>query len=221
MNGKIIVIEGLDGCGKTTQFEMLKNDFSDFKFITFPHYESLSGQIITKYLHGEIAETNPQHSAYSASSFYAIDRYISFKNDWEKDYNEGKTIISARYTTSNAFYQMTKTDKSMWKSYCNWLFDYEYNKLGIPKPDKMIFLDVPVDISQKLLSNRYNGNENKKDIHESDIEYLNKCRESAMYAIKNYDCDKWSIIDCCKNGQLCSAEMIHNEIISVINSVIE
>lgn len=220
MKGKIIVLEGLDGSGKTTQFEMLKDCFSDCRFITFPNYKSLSGEIIKKYLAGEFAETDAQHSAYSASSFYAVDRYISFKKDWSQDYNNGKTIISARYTTSNAFYQMTKTDKSLWKSYCDWLFDYEYKKLGIPEPDKMIFLDVPVEVSQGLLMKRYNGDENKKDIHESDVKYLEKCREAAFYAIENYDTEKWNVVNCCENNAMRSVQSIHNEIAEIIKNFI-
>ena len=138
MNGKIIVIEGLDGTGKTTQFELLKKSFPDCRFITFPNYQSHSGKIITEYLSGEFNEQNISISSYSASSFYAVDRYISFKKDWESDYKSGKNIISARYTTSNAVYQTTKLDKSEWDTYCSWLYDFEYNKLGIPRPDAAI-----------------------------------------------------------------------------------
>lgn len=220
MNGKIIVLEGLDGCGKSTQFELLKEKYSDCRFITFPNYNSPSGEIITDYLNGKFAENDPQKSSYSASSFYAIDRYISYNTDWGHDYLNGKNIISARYTTSNAIYQMTKLDKSVWNEYCNWIYDFEYNRLGIPQPDAVIFLDVPVEVSQKLLSERYSGDESKKDIHESNTDYLNACRDSAMYASTHTSNTKWYIIDCCKDGKLRSIASINSEISQIINSLI-
>lgn len=216
MHGKIIVIEGLDGCGKSTQFELLKNKFTDCRFITFPNYNSPSGEIITDYLNGKFPEKNSEISSYSASAFYAVDRYISCKTDWGIDYNSGKNIISARYTTSNAVYQMTKLDKSLWSDYCKWLYDFEYNKMGIPRPDKIIFLDLPVEISQKLLSLRYGGDESKKDIHESNINYLKACRESALYAAD----DSWHIIDCCENNTLRSIHDIHGEISEIISGIL-
>lgn len=221
MNGKIIVIEGLDGTGKSTQFELLKEKLENFRFITFPNYQSPSGEIITQYLSGQFNESDESISAYSASSFYAVDRYTSFKNDWEKDYLSGVNIISARYTTSNAVYQTTKLPENMWEEYCNWLYDFEYKRLGIPRPDAVIFLDMPVEVSQKLLSARYNNDEQKKDIHESNIDYLKKCREAALYVSR---CDKnesWTLIDCCKNGELRSIEDINSEIVSIINQIIK
>ncbi len=221
MNGKIIVIEGLDGSGKSTQFEILKNKFIDCRFITFPNYNSSSGEIITEYLKGKFPEENHVKSAYSASTFYAVDRYISYKTDWGNDYISGKNIISARYTTSNAIYQMTKLDKSLWNEYCSWLYDLEYQKMGIPSPDAVIFLDVPVEMSQKLLSIRYGNDESKKDIHESNINYLKACRDSALYA-SNHDnkSTKWYIINCCKNNNLRSIEEINLDISNIILSVI-
>lgn len=217
--GKIIVIEGLDGCGKSTQFELLKERFQDFRFITFPNYKSPSGEIITEYLSGKFAEESHERSSYSASTFYAVDRYISYKTDWGNDYKSGKNIISARYTTSNAIYQMTKLDKSLWHDYCKWLYDLEYNKMGIPKPDAVIFLDVPVEISQKLLSERYNGDESKKDIHEADMNYLKACRDSAIYA-SNHDSEKWVVINCCDDDKLKSIEDINAEIVDIIKNII-
>lgn len=221
MNGKIIVIEGLDGSGKSTQFEILKDKLNDCRFITFPNYNLPSGEIITEYLHGKFPEENHIKSAYSASTFYAVDRYISYKTDWGNDYISGKNIISARYTTSNAIYQMTKLDKSLWSEYCNWLYDLEYKKMGIPSPDVVIFLDVPVEISQKLLSARYNNDESKKDIHESDINYLKACRESALYASTHDNQNtKWYIINCCKDNSLRSIDEISNEISNIISLII-
>ncbi len=219
MNGKIIVIEGLDGCGKSTQLELLKQQFESYRFITFPNYASPSGEIITQYLNGTFHEENCERSTYSASSFYAIDRYISFKQDWEKDYLEGRTIISARYTTSNAFYQMTKLPPSEWEAYCSWLYDYEYGKLGIPRPDAVIFLDVPIEVSQKLLSERYQGDERKKDIHEADVEYLKACRNAAMYVCGHDPREKWCIVQCCEGETMRTIDAIQQELVSIIQSL--
>lgn len=221
MYGKIIIIEGLDGSGKSTQFELLQSRFGNCRFITFPNYDSPSGQIITEYLNGNFKEENPLKSAYSASTLYAVDRYTSYKSDWGKDYESGKNIISARYTTSNAIYQMTKLEKSLWNDYCSWLYDLEYNKMGIPRPDAVIFLDVPVEISQKLLSVRYNGDESRKDIHESDINYLRKCRESALYASSHENKNTpWHIINCCENNMLRSIQDIQTEIVKIISDIL-
>ncbi len=212
MPGKIIVIEGLDGCGKSTQLELLKTQFTHCRFLTFPNYDSPSGAIITQYLSGEFQETDALRSAYSASSFYAVDRYTSFKQDWEKDYLAGKTIISARYTTSNAFYQMTKLPKGCWEDYCTWLYDFEYGKLGIPRPDAVIFLDMPVEVSQRLMSGRYGGNEDRKDIHEADVDYLTACRSAAMYACEHRSTEQWHLISCCENDVLRSISSIQEEL---------
>jgi len=221
MHGKIIIIEGLDGSGKSTQFELLQNKFPECRFITFPNYDSPSGEIITDYLQGKFLEEDSEKSAYSASTFYAVDRYISYKSDWGIEYNSGKNIISARYTTSNAIYQMTKLKKSMWSDYCTWIYDLEYNKMGIPRPDDVIFLDMPVDISQKLLSIRYNGDSNKRDIHESDTDYLKKCRDSAIYSSTHDRSNtKWHIIKCCENNILRSIQDIQTEIIKIISDIL-
>jgi len=220
MNGKLIVIEGLDGSGKTTQFEMLKKRFDGCKFITFPNYGSPSGEIINQYLRGEFKEQNPVAAAYSASSFYAVDRYASYKSDWERKYKAGKTIISARYTPSNAMYQMTKLPKSIWKEYIDWLYDYEYKKLGIPIPDRIIFLDVPVEVSQWLLMERYGGDKAKMDIHESDVAFLKSCSDAAEYTMKNDACTKWDVIKCCENGQLRNAQLINDEIYGIVNGIV-
>jgi dTMP kinase len=168
----------------------------------------------------DVDEKDENISAYSASSFYAVDRYASFKKDWEKDYRSGVNIISARYTTSNAVYQTTKLPENMWDEYCGWLYDYEYKKLGIPRPDAVIFLDMPVEVSQKLLSERYNNDEHKKDIHEANVDYLRKCREAALYVSRYDENESWTVIECCKDGKLRSIEDINNEIISIISKIV-
>ncbi len=212
--GKLFVIEGLDGCGKSTQLEMLKSKTdNNTRFISFPNYDSASGQIIKDYLSGKFAEENGKAGAYTASSFYAVDRYISYKTDWEKDYQAGKTIIAARYTSSNAIYQMTKLDRAQWDEYLSWLEDYEYDKFGIPRPDKVVFLDMPIEVSQKLLSSRYGGNEDKKDIHERNVDFLKACREAALYTAKQKG---WFILPCSDGENPFTPERINEQLSAMI-----
>jgi len=211
----LIVIDGLDGCGKSTQLELLKEKITDAHFITFPYYNTNSGKIVSDYLGGKFKEESASVSAYSASAIYAVDRYTSFKTHWESLYKSGSPLISARYTTSNAIYQMTKLDKSQWDSYLDWLYDFEYEKLGLPSPDLTIFLDMPIEISQKLLSERYDGDETKKDIHEQDTSFLNACREAALYVGKR---SGWKIIRCDKNGEARAIKDINDELYNIITA---
>lgn len=207
-----IVIDGLDGCGKSTQLELLKEKIPDAEFITFPYYETNSGKIVTDYLHGKFPEDSAEISAYSASAIYAVDRYTSFKTHWGEFYNNSM-LIAGRYTTSNAIYQMTKLEKSAWEPYLNWLYDFEYTKLGLPRPDLTVFLDMPIEISQRLMSERYNGDETKKDIHEQNISFLKACREAALYVANR---DNWKIIRCDHNNMPRTINEINNELCNVI-----
>lgn len=218
---KLIVLEGLDGCGKSTQFDLISEQYFynkkiDFKAISFPDYKEKSSVLVKMYLDGEIADSADKINAYAASSFYAVDRYASFKKFWEKDYNNGKLILAARYVTSNCIYQMTKLPEKDWDYYIKWLEDYEYEKLGLPRPDLVIFLDMPVEISQKLISGRYNGDESKKDIHEADVRFLENCRKAALFTAKKQD---WKIINCSNGSEPKSIESIYNEIVSVIDKL--
>lgn len=214
---ELIVLEGLDGSGKSTQFEKLteylKGKGVKLKAISFPDYNDPSSTLVQMYLNGEIAGSAEAVNAYAASSFYAADRYVSYKKYWEKDHTEGSLILAARYVTSNCIYQMTKLPEEQWESYLEWLEDYEYEKLGLPKPTKVIFLDMPIEISQKLLSARYDGDESKKDIHEKNIEFLYKCRSAALFTAKRQG---WHIIECGKDGEPLSIEEIFGKIIELI-----
>lgn len=197
--GKIIVLEGLDGCGKSTQLELLAESLGSerkTRLISFPNYESCTGRVVSEYLAGAIP-CEGVTGAYAASGIYASDRYASYVTDWKKDYDEGTTIVSGRYATSNAIYQMAKLPRSDWDSFLAWLWDYEYRRLGLPEPDMVMFLDMPMEISQKLLSARYGGDESKKDIHESNLEFLRACRESALYTAQQCG---WKMI-CCSDGE--------------------
>jgi dTMP kinase len=217
-SGKLFVIDGLDGSGKSTQFELLQKDLElksiKYKAISFPDYEQPSSSLVKMYLNGDFSSSPDGVNAYAASSFYAVDRYSSYKLFWEENYKNGDFILASRYTTSNAIHQMVKLDESEWDNYLQWMEDYEYNKLMLPKPDCVVFLDMPVEVSQKLLSKRYNGDNNKKDIHESDVEYLKNCRNAALYSAKKLG---WVVIECSRNGEPLSIEQIHNKLLEYIN----
>ena len=213
----LIVLEGLDGSGKTTQFELLKEYLVQknvaVKAISFPDYEKPSSVLVKMYLGGEFSKNAEDINAYAASSFYAVDRYASFKLYWEKDYLEGKNILASRYVTSNAIYQMTKLPKENWDDYMNWLSDYEYDKLSLPKPDLVVFLDMPVEVSQKLMTGRYEGNESKKDIHEANVRFLNCCREAALFAAQK---ENWEIVSCSDGSNPYTISEISKKIISLV-----
>lgn len=218
MKGKLIVIEGLDGCGKNTQAKLLvkflKNQNKKVKYLSFPDYNEPSSSLIKMYLNREFGENPDAVNAYAASSFYAVDRYASYKKFWEKNYKSGEIIICDRYTTSNTFYQMSKLSKTEWENYLTWLYDYEYNKLGLPKPYNVIFLNVPVEVSQNLMKKRYSGDDSKKDLHEANIEFLKNCKEAAKYVIRK---DNWTEISCTKENKMRKIEDIHSEIVKNIN----
>lgn len=216
-DSKIIVLEGLDGSGKSTQFDKLTEYFKargeKIKAISFPDYEQPSSTAVKMYLGGEIAGSADAVNAYAASSFYAVDRYISYKKFWEKDYNDGTFILAARYVTSNCIYQMTKLPQSEWENYLSWLEDYEYVKLELPRPYKVIFLDMPIEISQRLMSGRYNGDESKKDIHEKNVEFLHACRDAALFTAKKQG---WHIVECSKDGEPFSIDEIFGKLLEII-----
>lgn len=213
--GKLIVIEGLDGSGKSTQLDLLPKNLLkngiESKTVSFPDYDSDSSALVKMYLGGEFGKKPSDVNAYAASLFYAVDRFASYKKTWGQYYNKNGVIISGRYTTSNAVHQTSKMPEADWQGFLDWLYDLEYNKVGIPKPDKVIFLDMPVEVSQKLLLGRYKGDEAKKDIHESDTTYLEKCRKAAMFTARYSD---WTIIPCAKDGKARSIEDISNDILN-------
>ena len=217
--GKLIVIEGLDGSGKSTQLDLLPKKLSakgiDSKTVSFPDYESDSSALVKMYLSGKFGINPGDVNAYAASLFYAVDRYASFKANWGEYYNGGGVIVAGRYTTSNAVHQTSKLPESDWKGFLDWLYELEYNKVGIPKPDKVIFLDMPVEVSQKLLSHRYSGDEAKKDIHESDVNYLNACRKAARFTAEY---SGWTIIPCAKDGLPRTIEEISEDILKEVEN---
>lgn len=195
--GKLIVIDGLDGSGKSTQSELviekLREKGEKVLLISFPDYKEPSSALVKMYLGGEFSSSPDGVNAYAAGTFYAVDRYASYKKFWEEKYLQGYTILATRYVSSNAIHQMVKLPKSEWDDYLDWLDDFEYKKLGLPKPDKVIFLDMSRKVADKLIESRYGHDESKKDIHEKDRMYLESCQATASYAAKKRN---WDVVSC-------------------------
>ena len=193
----LIVIEGLDGSGKGTQAALLREKIISaghtVRHISFPNYAESSAALVKSYLAGEFGSSPDSVNAYAASSFYAVDRYAAFRKHWEQDYLSGVNILADRYTTSNAVYQMTKLPRDQWDGYLSWLNDYEYRLLGLPSPDVVFYLDMPPQVSQKLMSGRYSGDESRKDIHEASLLFQEQCRQSALYSAEKLG---WHVISC-------------------------
>ncbi|MFI3210465.1 MAG: thymidylate kinase [Peptostreptococcaceae bacterium] len=216
MDGKLIIIEsGSDGSGKATQtkilYDRLLSEGYNVRKIEFPNYKSDSSALVKMYLAGEFGDNPEDVDAYVASTFYAGDRFASYKTDWEQFYKSGGIVLSDRYTTSNMVHQASKMDEEEREKYLDWLVDFEFNLYKIPKPNAVLFLDVPVDVSEKLIRDRKNkiNGEDKKDIHESNKEYLEKSYNNSLYVLKKYN---WTRINCVSDGNMKSIEEISEEI---------
>lgn len=190
-------IEGTDGSGKATQAELLRLAIAakgrPVKNLSFPCYGTPACAPVEQYLTGVYGTNAEDVNAYTASLFYAVDRFASFRTGWGQFLAEGGIVIADRYTTSNAVHQCAKLPKDQWDEYLDWLFDLEYGKMGLPRPDKVFFLDMPAEVSQKLMSSRYHGDETKKDIHERNVGYMRRSRESAEYCAEKLG---WHRIGC-------------------------
>ena len=197
VRGKLVVLEGLDGSGKTTQegllLQRLESEGVPVRRISFPDYDSPSSTLVKMYLKGDFGSRPEDVNAYAASLFYSVDRYASYKQHWEEDYLAGKRILAARYATSNLIHQMVKLPRQEWDGYIEWLYNLEFDRMGLPRPDGVILLKMELAVSQRLLSGRYQGNEGKKDIHERDLDYLGRCAQAADYAARRLG---WTVISC-------------------------
>lgn len=217
----LIVLEGLDGSGKGTQTALLAQALEGrgrkLRQVTFPDYASPSSSLVRMYLDGEFGSDPGDVNAYAASAFYAVDRFASFRRDWKTDYDRGSVILCDRYATSNMVYQMGKVPREEWDRYLSWVEDFEYGKLGLPKPDLVLYLDMPVEVSQKLLLRRYHGDSGKKDIHESHLEFLRSCGECARYAGERLD---WKVVPCAKGGEPLPVEEIHQAVLAQVEKVL-
>ncbi|NCB04639.1 MAG: thymidylate kinase [Clostridia bacterium] len=210
MSGRLFVIEGVDGSGKSTQFrlacDVLTQVGTPFRKVTFPRYAEPSSALLRMYLAGEFGKNPTDVGPYAASSFFAVDRYASYKTDWGQAYHSGATVLCDRYTTSNAIHQTVKLPQAEREQYLNWLFDFEYEKMALPRPSKVYFLDMPNDVAQRLITERQGA---QGDIHELDHDYLSACREAARAVCARCG---WTVIDCVHEGVLRTPEDICREI---------
>ena len=221
MNSKIIVIEGLDGSGKATQTALLADKLAKkgtaVRHLEFPDYNSAGSSLVKMYLGGEFGRKPGDVNAYAASAFYAVDRAASYLRDWKAEYQSGMLFLCDRYCTSNIIYQMAKVGDDERDAFIEWQADFEYEKLGLPRPDRVIYLDVSPDVSQRLMEKRYGGDLSKKDLHESNLEFLLSCRKSALYAAEKCG---WTIINCCENGEIKPIDRISEEIEKALSDIL-
>lgn len=220
--GKLIVIEGTDGSGKSTQFRLLTQRLTQegkaFEKLVFPQYSEPSSALIRMYLGGEFGTHPGDVNAYAASAFYAVDRYASFQKVWGQYYKDGGLIVSDRYTTSNAVHQTSKEPEEKQADFLAWLYDFEYDKLGLPRPDLVIYLDVPTDFTEQLMRRREQDTHTHADIHEQDTAYLATCRHIGRSAAAFYG---WTVIQCVQDGKMRSMEDIHKEIYRHVAACLE
>ena len=220
--GKLIVIEGTDGSGKSTQFRLLTEAVEglgyEFRKLVFPQYSEDSSALIRMYLGGQFGNSPADVNAYAASAFYAVDRYASYKKVWGEWYEQGGLVLSDRYTTSNAVHQASKEPEERRKEFLGWLYEFEYDRLGLPRPDLTIDLDVPTEYTEKLMRSREAATGTSADIHEQDLTYLSTCRKMGKTAAEYYG---WTVIDCVRDGAMRSIEDIHQEILGHVKACLE
>ncbi len=221
MRGKLIIIEAGDGSGKATQAKKLADRLKAEGFtamkISFPDYQSQASALIKMYLQGEFGSSPGDVNPYVASTFYAVDRYASYKKRWGDFYREGGIVVADRYTTSNMVHQAAKIPHAGERDkFLRWLWDLEFTRFQLPRPDAVIFLNMPPEVALNLLRGRETGREGR-DIHEEHEEFLissyqNACRLAAAYG--------WHTIDCCREGSLREVSDIHQEIYAFVRSLL-
>ena len=223
--GKLVIFEGLDGSGKGTQTALTAKNLEaqglELQQITFPDYESDSSALVKMDLSGKFGSHPDDVNAYAASTFYAVDRFASYKTSWGDFYRAGGIVLSDRYTTSNAVHQCSKLPPMHWDGFLEWLFDFEYKKIGIPAPDAVIYLAVDPEVSQRLMAERYGGDESKMDIQERDTEYLARSRAAAEYCARKLG---WYRVECTKTVDgvktIRSVEEIQKDILGYLKTVL-
>ena len=214
--GKLFVIDGTDGSGKQTEFEKLKERLTeegiDYRVVSFPNYDDPSSSLVKMYLSGEFGENAKEVSPYIASTFYAADRYATYKRFLEKYYQEGGLILADRYTTANMVHQAGKIkEKKEREKFLDWLWDFDFNLYGLPVPTKAFFLNMPPEYALKLMEHRENKftHTDKKDIHERDKNHIIDSYEAACDLVDKYN---WYDVKCVKNSEIRPIEEIHEEI---------
>ena len=213
MQGRLIVFEGTDGSGKATQTALLCRELDrrgvPYRRLEFPRYREESSALIRLYLSGAFGSHPGDVNAYAAATFYSVDRFASYRQDWGQFYESGGLVIADRYTTSNAVHQCSKLPPEQWEEFLHWLFDYEFHLLGLPAPDSVIYLQVDPAVSQRLMTARYHGDESKKDVHEKDTAYLARSRDAAEFCARHLG---WDTVHCTSGDAMRSIEEIKQEV---------
>ena len=186
--------------------------------VEFPNYQSPSSALIKMYLEGAFGASPGAVDPYIASTFYTVDRYATYKGEWESFYLSGGIIIADRYTTANMVHQTVKITKAEAKEdYLRWLMDFEYRLFGLPEPDCVIFLDMPPEYSDKLRAARSEKEgPASRDIHESDADFMTRSYVSSVEMAARF---QWIRVTCVANNKLRDIEEIHNEVYSIVKSL--
>ena len=221
--GKLIILEAGDGSGKATQasllFERLKAEGRRVLRVEFPDYGSPSSALVRMYLDGAFGERADAVNAYAASAFFAVDRYASFQVKWRAEYEAGALILADRYTTSNMVHQAVKIEEEREReAFLDWLEDFEFRKLGLPAPDLVLFLDMDVAVSRRLLAARAAQEGTAADIHERDAAYLERCHEAALHLAERCG---WQRVACSENASPLPREAIHERIYAAVQNLLE
>ena len=223
--GKLIIIEGGDGSGKATQTALLKERLEregyNVRTVSFPNYDSPAAMPVKMYLAGDFGKKPSDVNPYVASTFYAVDRFASFRQDWQEFYEEGGLILADRYTTSNMIHQAVKYDDPAERdAFLDWLDDLEFGKFGLPRPDGVCLLDVPEAVTERLMANREHKTGGATgDIHEKDTSYLVRVHEAYDELARRYG---WHRIYCADESgeQLRTIEAIHEDVYKAIKGLI-
>lgn len=221
MKGKLIVFEGMDGSGKATQnkrlYDTLVSAGYKVRRISFPDYDEPSSALLRMYLNGAFGDKPDSVNGYVASAFFAVDRIASYLSKWRTALDDGEIVLLDRYTTSNMVHQTSKLPREQWDEYLEWLYDFEFNKLGLPAPDLTLYLRMPAEVSERLIAKRYGNDESKKDIHEKDEDYLHRCEISGMYSAKKFG---WKVIECTDGGELRSIDEIAEDVLREVSVIL-
>lgn len=221
--GKLITIEAGDGSGKATQTKalydrLLAEGYQVLK-VEYPDYQSESSALVRMYLGGEFGQQAENVSAYGASAFFAVDRYASYLLKWRQAYESGWIILADRYTTSNMVHQAVKLkDTAEREEFLTWLWDFEFGRLQLPVPDRVIYLDMPPEISDRLINSRAaKDSSRQKDIHEKDTSYLHHCHRAYNEVAEKYG---WVKISCAQQGNLRTVQDIHEDVYQAVKEIL-
>ena len=218
----LIALDGLDGSGKETQTKLLLSSLEEkkipYRYLSFPTYDDEMSAAVKMYLSGKFGEDPNAVNGYAASSFFAVDRVCSFLLDWKKDYDAGTLIVANRYTTANAVHQLSKLPPEQADGFLDWLFDFEFAKLGLPKPDLVLYLCLPPEMSRALVEKRSQETGRTTDIHEKSKTHLEQSYRAALYSSEKLG---WARIDCVKDGTLRTREDIHEEVLGHVEKLLK